>query len=157
RHARAIGQPDRSCHARHGAERTRPRAAPHVGDELRLAPSLRHHPEQRRHPLRLEILQHPLRHDEPPPRRTGHHPLDAPLASGRPRSRQPPPPPFFSSVSTCFATAFNVSNTPTPVRAHASCSGTFVGFKSSCNSATSAMLGRSRLLYWMTYGSLSRS
>jgi len=41
--------------------------------------------------------------------------------------RRPSQEPFLSSVSTSFATAFSVSKTPTPVRATASKSGTFVG------------------------------
>ena len=59
-------------------------------------------------------------------------------------------PPLRSSVSTSLATALSVSNTPTPVRATPSKSGTFVGLSSSRSSSTVAISGRSRLLYWMT-------
>ena len=59
-------------------------------------------------------------------------------------------PPFFSSVSTSLATALSVSNTPTPVRATPSKSGTLAGLSSSRSSSTVAISGRSRLLYCMT-------
>ena len=58
-----------------------------------------------------------------------------------------PPLPLRSSVSTSLLTAFSVSNTPSPVRAWASKSGTPVGLSCARSSATSTALGRSRLLY----------
>ena len=44
-----------------------------------------------------------------------------------------------------------------PLVAQASNSGTLVGFRTSRSWSIGAALGRSRLLYWTTYGSLSRS
>src|SRR5262249_9350168 len=66
-------------------------------------------------------------------------------------------PPFRSSVSTSLATAFSVSNTPMPFGATASKLGTLVGFSASSSSGSGIAFGRSRLLYWTTYGNLSRS
>ena len=59
-------------------------------------------------------------------------------------------PPFFSWVSTCFATAFSVSKTPTPVGAMAGYEGTLRGLSARCSSSTLTALGRSRLLYCTT-------
>src|SRR5262249_7222272 len=73
------------------------------------------------------------------------------------RARRLHHPPFRSSVSTSLATAFSVSNTPMPLGATASKLGTLVGLSVSSSSLIWIALGRSRLLYWTTYGSLSRS
>src|SRR5580692_3797697 len=61
-----------------------------------------------------------------------------------------------SSVRTDLATAFSVSKTPAPLVAQASNSGALVGFSTSRSCSSGAAFGRSRLLYWTTYGSLSR-
>ena len=55
--------------------------------------------------------------------------------------------PRLSSVNTDLATAFSVSNTPTPVVAQASNSGTLVGFSRLRSCSIGAALGKSRLLY----------
>src|SRR5262249_12772710 len=65
-------------------------------------------------------------------------------------------PPRLSSVKTSLATAFNVSKTPSPDAATAGNSTTRVGLRSCLSSSSGAELGRSRLLYCTTYGSLSR-
>jgi hypothetical protein len=67
-----------------------------------------------------------------------------------PRFSSYPSRPFFSSMITCFAIAFNVSNTPVPSAAHASKSGEFRGLSTLRNSSTGTTFGRSLLLYWMT-------
>src|SRR5262249_20436318 len=66
-------------------------------------------------------------------------------------------PPRLSSVRTSLATALRVSNTPSPVDATAGTSTTRAGFRSWRSSSSGAALARSRLLYWITYGSFSRA
>src|SRR5690606_33579416 len=73
-------------------------------------------------------------------------------AQGEPRSVQAP---RLSSVRTSLLTALSVSNTPIPLRALASKSGTFIGLMSARSSSTGTTLGKSRLLYWITYGIFS--
>src|SRR5262249_34881318 len=87
--------------------------------------------------------------------------LDPALFGGRglqirPDSRRAHHPPRLSSVSTSLATALSVSNTPTPVVATASNSGTLVGLRTFFSSSIGAEFGRSRLLYCTQYGILSR-
>src|SRR5512140_3613872 len=66
-------------------------------------------------------------------------------------------PPRFRSIRTSLMAAFSVSKTPIPVLADASNSGTLRRLRSAWSSASEATFGRSRLLYWITMGSLPGS
>src|ERR1044071_3672238 len=64
---------------------------------------------------------------------------------------------FFSSVSTSFATAFSVSNTPVPFIANASNVGSPLKLSWRYISSIGSAVGRSRLLNCSAYGTLRRS
>src|SRR4029079_1090402 len=64
---------------------------------------------------------------------------------------------FFSSVSTSFATAFSVSNTPVPFIATASNVGSPLKLSWPYIWSIGSAVGRSRLLNWSAYGIVRRS
>ncbi len=79
--------------------------------------------------------------------------LEATGAAGRPAASYP----SVLLAMTCLQTVFSVSNTPTPLRAHASTTGDSVWLRSSVRSATEKISLRSRLFICSTTARRLRS